>query len=31
ERGDEMFLTMLRRHTAQVRDNNAMELLNQVR
>ncbi|KCZ93180.1 hypothetical protein HHI_10864, partial [Hyphomonas hirschiana VP5] len=27
ERGDEMFLTMLRRHTAQVRDNNSMELL----
>ncbi len=27
ERGDEMFLTMLRRHAAQVRDNNALELL----
>ena len=27
ERGDEMFLTMLRRHTAQVRDNNSLELL----
>ncbi|MFN4186063.1 MAG: phosphotransferase [Hyphomonas sp.] len=27
ERGDEMFLTMLRRHCAQVRDNNALELL----
>lgn len=27
ERGDEMFLTMIRRHTAQVLDNNALELL----
>lgn len=27
ERGDEMFLTMLRRHCAQVRDNGALELL----
>lgn len=27
ERGDEMFLTMLRRHCAQVRDNNSLELL----
>ncbi|MFN7056022.1 phosphotransferase [Hyphomonas sp.] len=27
ERGDEMFLTMLRRHCAQVRDNDALELL----
>ena len=27
ERGDEMFLTMIRRHTAQVLGNNAMELL----
>lgn len=27
ERGDEMFLTMLRRHGAQVRDNNSLDLL----
>jgi hypothetical protein len=27
ERGDQMFLTMLRRHAAQARDNNALELL----
>lgn len=27
ERGDEMFLTMLRRHAAQVRDNDALALL----
>lgn len=27
ERGDEMFLTMLRRHCAQVRDNNSLDLL----
>lgn len=27
ERGDEMFLTMLRRHCAQVRDNDALDLL----
>lgn len=27
ERGDEMFLTMIRRHTAQVMDNEALELL----
>ncbi|MGH1421678.1 MAG: phosphotransferase family protein [Hyphomonas sp.] len=27
ERGDEMFLTMLRRHAAQARDNNALALL----
>jgi len=27
QRGDEMFLTMLRRHSAQVRDNGSLELL----
>ncbi len=27
ERGDDMFLTMLRRHCAQIRDNNSLELL----
>jgi hypothetical protein len=27
DRGDQMFLTMLRRHAAQARDNNALELL----
>ena len=27
ERGDEMFLTMLRRHAAQARENDALNLL----